>query len=164
MTLFMGLMLAAAAPAKKQSSTGILIFLVVIAAAGYFLLLRPQQQKAKKQREMMSEVGVGDEVLTAGGIVGRILEMDDDRFTILTGDNEEGTVEGVPTRLVMVRSAILRKIEAPVAPDESDHEEAELDHDGAGDAEPDAGHDAAHDAAHDDEDEAGGRAPGGKGS
>jgi len=138
---------------KKSSSATFLIFLVVIAAAGYFLLLRPQQQKARKQRATMSEIGVGDEVLTAGGIVGRILEMDDDRFTILTGEhNEEGTIEGTPTRIVMVRSAILRKIEPPAAPDDDEGlAEAELDHDDE------------HEPP-DDEGETGGRAKGGKGS
>lgn len=138
--------------AKKSSSVTPLIFLVVIAAAGYFLLLRPQQQKARKQRETMSEVSVGDEVLTAGGIVGRILEMDADRLTLLTGEhNDEGSIEGTPTRIVMVRSAILRKIEPPVGPDDEDEglAEAELDHD---------------DEAPDDEGETGGRAKGGKGS
>jgi len=139
---------------KKSSSATFLIFLVVIAAAGYFLLLRPQQQKARKQRETMSEIDVGDEVLTAGGIVGRILEMDDDRFTILTGEhNEEGTVEGTPTRIVMVRSAILRKIEPPAAPGDDDE----------GLAEAELGHDDEHEAP-DDGDETGGRATGGKGS
>ncbi len=137
---------------KKSSSATFLIFLVVIAGAGYFLLLRPQQQKARKQRATMSEIGVGDEVLTAGGIVGRILEMDDDRFTILTGEhNEEGTIEGTPTRIVMVRSAILRKIEPPADPDDGGLAEAELDHDDE------------HEAP-DDEDETGGRAKGGTGS
>ncbi|MGP8058491.1 MAG: preprotein translocase subunit YajC [Acidimicrobiales bacterium] len=139
---------------KKSSSATFLLFLVVIAAAGYFLLLRPQQQKARKAKETMSQVGVGDEVLTAGGIVGRILEMDDDRFTILTGeDNEEGSIEGTPTRIVMVRSAILRKIEAPAG--EHHLAEAELDHD-------QGEHDDEHET-HDDEGESDGRASGGTG-
>ena len=138
---------------KKSSSATFLLFLVVIAAAGYFLLLRPQQQKARKAKETMSQVGVGDEVLTAGGIVGRILEMDDDRFTILTGeDNEEGSIEGTPTRIVMVRSAILRKIEPPAG--EHDLAEAELDHED---------HPDEHET-HDDEGESDGRASGGSGS
>ncbi|SRR5271157_5172277 len=127
-------LLAATSTKKSSSSAGFLIFLVVIAAVAYFLLLRPQQQKAKKQRELMTEISVGDEVLTAGGIVGRVLEINEDRFTILTGDgNEEGVVEGTPTRLVMVRSAILRKIEpaahsgVPQAELEADGDEAEDD-------------------------------------
>jgi preprotein translocase subunit YajC len=124
--LTLGPSLAAAAKAKG-SSAGFLIFLVVIAAAGYFLLLRPQQQKARKQRDLMTAIEVGDEVLTAGGIVGRVLEMNEDRFTILTGEaNEEGVVEGTPTRLVMVRSAILRKVE-PAA--HAGVDEAEMDYD-----------------------------------
>jgi len=156
LALFHLLAASSSSTTKKSSSATFLVFLVVIAAAGYFLLLRPQQQKARKARETMSQVGVGDEVLTAGGIVGRILEMDDDRFTILTGEhNEEGTIEGTPTRIVMVRSAILRKIEPPAAAADEDHDlaEAELDH----------GDEDEHETP-DDEDENGGRATGGKGS
>jgi len=128
-------LLAATTTKKSTSSAGFLIFLVVIAVVAYFLLLRPQQQKAKKQRELMTAIEVGDEVLTAGGIVGRVLEMNEDRFTILTGEtNIEGVVEGAPTRLVMVRSAILRKID-PAA--HSGVPEAELDEDDEEDGEAD---------------------------
>ena len=82
---------------EVRSSATFLIFLVVIVAAVYFLFLRPQQQKARASSETMSEVDVGDEVLTVGGIVGRMVEMDDDHFTIVTGEhNEEGSHRGHP--------------------------------------------------------------------
>ncbi|HVX22437.1 MAG TPA: preprotein translocase subunit YajC [Acidimicrobiales bacterium] len=115
------LFLAAASSTTKKSSGSsytFIIFIVVIGAAGYFLLLRPQQQKAKKQRAMQSEIGVGDEVLTIGGIVGTVLDIDSERVTIITGvqDGDEGGAPGQPTRLVLVRSAVARKVEPVVAP------------------------------------------------
>jgi preprotein translocase subunit YajC len=147
MNLLMNVPLLLAATTKSSSKSGggsatFLLFIVVLGAAAYFLLLRPQQQKARKQREATSAVAVGDEVLTAGGIVGRILELDDDRVTILTGEsNEEGVIEGTPTRIVMVRNAILRKVD-PV-PVDTGVAEAELHHD-EDDEEPEEYEDEGH--------------------
>ena len=73
---------AAAAKTQKSSSSTILL-LVVVAAGFYFLILRPQQQKAKRQREMVTQWEVGDEVLTSGGLIGHIIDIDDDRVFFL---------------------------------------------------------------------------------
>jgi preprotein translocase subunit YajC len=104
---------------KSTSSGGVefIIFLVAIGLVGYFLLLRPQQQRARRQREAQSEIGVGDEVLTVGGIIGTVIEIDSERVTIVTGVDTDGP--GTPTRMVLVRNAIARKMEAPTEPVES---------------------------------------------
>ena len=47
-----------------------LMFIVV-----YFLMIRPQKKKQKEQQDMLSALGIGDEVLTTGGIVGKILRV-----------------------------------------------------------------------------------------
>jgi preprotein translocase subunit YajC len=46
--------------------------LVALFVAFYFMLIRPQTKKAKEHRDMVSKLAVGDEVATAGGIIGRI--------------------------------------------------------------------------------------------
>ncbi len=110
---------------SSSSSITFILFLLVIGVAGYFLLLRPQQQKARKQKELQSDIGVGDEVLTVGGIVGTVLDINSERVTIITGEDSTG-VDGdhaVPTRMVLVRNAIARKIE-PTTPT---YDEAEAD-------------------------------------
>jgi preprotein translocase subunit YajC len=123
-----GLLLAATSK-KTSSSSDLSGFLViaVIVALFYFLLIRPQQQRTKKQRQATAQIEVGDEVLTIGGIVGTVLDIDDDRVTLLTGVEPTGPdgPGGHPHRLVVVRQAIARKIE-PTAPAALD--EAELDH------------------------------------
>ena len=106
--------------AKKSTSTGssaTLIVLLVIAVAGYFLFLRPQQRKAKAARmNVGSGYEVGDEVQTIGGVVGTILEINGDRYTLLTGHTgKDGNLDGAqPTRIVFVRQAIARKVERVV--------------------------------------------------
>ena len=54
-----------------------LLLLVVFAAAIYFLMWRPQSRRAKQHREMLSTLNSGDEVVTSGGIVGRIERLQD---------------------------------------------------------------------------------------
>ena len=44
----------------------------------YFLLIRPQRARQRSQERMLSELGVGDEVMTAGGLFGRVSRIDDE--------------------------------------------------------------------------------------
>ena len=50
----------------------------------YFLMIRPQKNKEKKLREQISQMRVGDNVMTIGGIVGRVASLTDDEVTIYT--------------------------------------------------------------------------------
>ncbi len=51
--------------------------LLLIFVVFYFLLIRPQQQRMKAHREMVAALSKGDEVVTAGGIVGKVAKVDD---------------------------------------------------------------------------------------
>ncbi len=104
--------------APKASGSPILLIFIAIAAAFYFLIYRPQQRKAKALREQGNAFDVGDEVLTAGGIVGNVIDIDGDRVTLETS---------VGASFVVLRQYVLRKIEPPIDPDED--EEHDLDHD-----------------------------------
>src|SRR5687767_11424229 len=61
-----------------------LLPLVLILGVMYLVLLRPQQQRVKAQRALVDSLGVGDEVVTIGGMLGTILTIDDDTATIET--------------------------------------------------------------------------------
>ena len=56
--------------------------LVLIFVVFYFLLIRPQSKKAKEHREMIAKLSNGDEVVTAGGILGKIVDLSDAFVTI----------------------------------------------------------------------------------
>jgi preprotein translocase YajC subunit len=108
------LVLAATKSSAKTTSSGsftFIIFIVIVVAALYFLFLRPNQQKAKRQREEHASIGVGDRVVTIGGIVGTIEEMEGDRVVLTSGDAGFDGSGGPPTRLVLLRSAIARKVD-----------------------------------------------------
>jgi preprotein translocase subunit YajC len=68
----------------------------------YFLLLRPQQQRLRKQRALVSSIDVGDDVVTAGGLIGRVLALKDDRAWIDVGDG---------VSIEFLRAAISRKLD-----------------------------------------------------
>jgi preprotein translocase subunit YajC len=63
------------------------LFPLLLLGAFYFLLLRPQQQRVRTHNKLVSSVGVGDEIVSAGGIVGRVTRIDerDVQFEIAPG-------------------------------------------------------------------------------
>ena len=107
--------LLVATSSKSSSSSYIsLLFLLGIGVVGYFFFIKPQQRKAKAAREAQgSGIEVGDEVQTVGGVIGTVLEVHGDRYTLLTGAlGDDGNLDGPqPTRIVFVRQAIAKKID-----------------------------------------------------
>ncbi len=65
-----------------------LLFPLGILIVFYFILIRPQQQKDKKIREMRSNLKVGDEIITIGGIYGKIIKAKEDVITIEVGPDK----------------------------------------------------------------------------
>lgn len=59
-----------------------IIMLVVMFAIFYFLLIRPQQKRAKQHKEMVEALKAGDQIVTAGGIHGRIVAVQDDVISV----------------------------------------------------------------------------------
>jgi len=73
-----------------------LIFLIL-----YWLILRPQRKERDRHQQMIQALRKGDEVATAGGLIGTILHVEDDRVTLRTGEN---------TRVVIERGKVSRKL------------------------------------------------------
>ena len=67
---------------------GMIIWLVVIFGFMYFLMIRPQKKEQKKKDLMLSEVAVGDTVLTTSGFYGTIIDIVDDRVIVEFGNNK----------------------------------------------------------------------------
>jgi preprotein translocase subunit YajC len=112
---------------SKTSSGGdsILFIFLIIGVAFYFFLYRPQQRKAKAQRELQKTFDVGDEVLTAGGLVGYVVDIEDDRVTLETHDGGS---------FVVLKQYIVRSLEEPPTADEElDGEVEDEDHSDADD-------------------------------
>lgn len=121
------------ATTSKSTSSSSALFtllpLLAIGVLGYFFFIRPQQRKQQAARQQQgSGIEVGDEVQTVGGVIGTVLEIHGDRYTLLTGAlGDDGNLDGPqPTRIVFVRQAIARKIDriedVPVDAPEADSE------------------------------------------
>lgn len=59
-----------------------LLFPLLFLGAMWLLLVRPQQERVRRHRQLIATLAVGDEVVTAGGILGRIVQLDDDRVHV----------------------------------------------------------------------------------
>lgn len=78
-----------------------LILTILLIAVGWFILIRPQQARIREQRAMVESLEVGDRVVTAGGIHGRITML----------DAETVRVEVAPQiELTIARPAIMRRL------------------------------------------------------
>ncbi len=64
-----------------------LIPLVLMIVIFYFLIIRPEKKRSKKMKEMLDNLEVADEVVTAGGIIGRVLSVKEDTVLIETGSD-----------------------------------------------------------------------------
>lgn len=62
--------------------------LILMFVVFYFLLIRPQQKRAKQHKEMLSALKKGDYVITSGGLLGRIVEVNGDIFSIDLGETK----------------------------------------------------------------------------
>ena len=86
----MGLLISApspqAAPPAAPSSTMSLLMLPLMLVVFYFLLIRPQQKRAKEHQAMLSKIATGDEVVTTGGILGRVAGVGDGFLTLEIAD------------------------------------------------------------------------------
>ena len=67
--------------------TSTIFLMVAMFAIFYFLLIRPQKKKEKQINEMRAALKVGDEIVTIGGIFGKIVRINGDRLTIQTGSD-----------------------------------------------------------------------------
>ncbi len=77
--------LADAAPANQNSGWISILLLVGVFAIMYFVMIRPQKKQQKQIDDMRSNLQVGDEITTIGGIIGKIVSIKDETCVIETG-------------------------------------------------------------------------------
>ncbi len=75
MSFFISDAVAATGAPSQGSSYSLVIMLVVFGLIFYFMILRPQQKRAKEHKKLMDSIAKGDEVLTSGGLVGRVTKV-----------------------------------------------------------------------------------------
>ena len=81
-------MFAAAGAGTGNIFTSLILPFGGMAAIMYFLLIRPQQQQRKRHREMLENLKKGTEVVTSGGLIGKITKITDKEVTLNLGNSE----------------------------------------------------------------------------
>ena len=64
-----------------------ILFLVIIFVVFYFFLIRPENKRKKQLNEMRSNISLGDEIVTIGGIMGKVVQVTEDTITFETGED-----------------------------------------------------------------------------
>lgn len=98
---------APAAPVTEAAESGsgnnMLIIMVLVFVAMYFLLIAPQKKKQKQHDQMIKSLETGDEIITIGGLYGKITNQDEKTYTIKVDDG---------TKIKILKTAVGQKIQA----------------------------------------------------
>jgi len=86
--------------------TGQLPFLVVMFAAMYFLIFRPQMKKQKEHKAMIDALAKGDEVVTGGGILGKVSKINDNTVSLEVAAGVEIQIQRVSVVQVLPKGSI----------------------------------------------------------
>ena len=76
-----------------NSGTIFAVQMMLIFVIFYFLLIRPQAKEKQRHEQMLSALKKGDEIVTNGGIIGKVVHVEEKRLTIKTGENTRLTVD-----------------------------------------------------------------------
>ncbi|WP_423185503.1 preprotein translocase subunit YajC [Alishewanella sp. d11] len=108
MSLFINQAYADTAAAPQGGGWDLIIMLLAFGLIFYFLIYRPQAKRVKEHRNLMSALGKGDEVLTQGGIVGRISKIAEDKdfIVIALNDSTEVTVQKSAVSAVLPKGTL----------------------------------------------------------
>lgn len=100
----------AAAPAAgasvSESGASSLIMLGIFFVVFYFLLWRPQAKRAKEQRALIAGLTLGEEVLTAGGVVGRITKINENFIVLMVAEGVNLTVQRSSVSAVLPKGTL----------------------------------------------------------
>ena len=121
------------AEAGTEAATGgpnymIWIWLAVMAAVFYFLIIRPQKKREKQERVLRNSIQPGDEIVTIGGFVGRVLSVKDDVVTFEMGADR--TKMTVKKWAIQTRTSPEQKTEIPEKAETKSEEKTEAVFDG----------------------------------
>jgi preprotein translocase subunit YajC len=96
---------AQAAPSGDPGYIGLLPIVLMFVLL-YFLMIRPQMKRAKEQKQMVEALQKGDEVITAGGVVGRITKLSDAYISLEIAPNTEINVQKSAVQVLLPKGTI----------------------------------------------------------
>jgi len=107
MSFFISDALAEGTQAAAQQPGGEqFILLIGMVVLFYFILIRPQQKRAKEHRKMVAEIAKGDEVVTNGGVLGKVTQVGEQYLSVEVADNIEIKVQSQAVATVLPKGSI----------------------------------------------------------
>ena len=89
-----------------RSSFTTTIMIVAFIGIFYFLLIRPQQKRQKEHQKMLAAIGKGDEVVTSGGVLGRVKDLDDQFITLEVAPGVDHKVQRQAVNAVLPKGTL----------------------------------------------------------
>ena len=83
-----------------------LLFPILLIVVFYFLLIRPQQKRAKEHKQMVQALKKGDEVVTGGGVLGRITDVGDNFIQLEVSDGVQFRVQKQSVATLMPKGTV----------------------------------------------------------
>ncbi len=83
MSLFVSAALASTAAPAQGSPYSLIIMLAIFGLIFYFMILRPQQKRTKDHKKLMDSIAKSDEVLTTGGLIGRVIKVVETGYIVI---------------------------------------------------------------------------------
>lgn len=106
MNFFISDAMAQGAGGQDGGILGLLLPLVLMFGIFYFLLIRPQQKKAKEHKSMVEALGKGDEIITNGGLLAKIADVDENFLTCSIADKVEVKIQRHAVTSVLPKGTI----------------------------------------------------------
>ena len=97
---------AQAAPGAGGGQFQFALLMAAFSALFYVMLIRPQQRRAKEHQTLVSKLAAGDEVVTSGGLLGRITEVGDTFVTLEVADGVRVKVQKVQVTQLMPKGTL----------------------------------------------------------
>lgn len=95
----------AAMPAKADGTFS-LVMVVAIFVLFYFMLIRPQNKRAKEHRELIGQLKKGDEVITSGGLLAKVVSMDEQYIKVSIADGVEISMQRSAVSTVLPKGTL----------------------------------------------------------
>lgn len=116
---------AAPAPAPAGGGLETFGFLAIMLVVMYFLMIRPQQKKAKEHRQMVDALQAGDEIVTQGGLLGRVAKVGETFITVRLAENVEVKIQRHAVSNLMPKGTL--KNDAPAGKSGKNNKKAKSD-------------------------------------
>lgn len=101
-----GGMTAGANPPPGAGNFNLFIIMLIFLGAMYFMIWRPQSKRAKEQRDLIKSIAKGDEVVTIGGLMGRVNKVTDTYIVLSVSDTVEVTFQKAAVSTILPKGTL----------------------------------------------------------